>query len=315
MALADDLATATHALLDGLDDAQRAALLLPFDEEERRTWVYWPAARRGLALSRLERSQTKRAHRVLAAMLGLPAFARAVTIMGLDEVLDRLEGWQSDRRHRDDYWLSVFGEPGADVWGARFEGHHVSVHVTVAGDRVRSTPLFLGANPAVVHEGGHAVIAPLGLEERLGFELLHGLTVEQRGAAVIAEVAPDDIVTRNLPRLDGVTDRAGVPLDVLSGDARTAASALLDVYLGRFADGSHRPDPSGATFAWAGAHEPGAGHYYRIAGPRLLVELDNTQDGANHVHTVVRDPLGDFGEDVLADHHRRAHHEAGGDAI
>jgi hypothetical protein len=312
MALADDLATATRTVLDGLDDAQRADARLPFDEDERRTWVYWPAPRRGVPLWRLDRGQTKRIQRLLGTVLGLPAFARVTTIMGLDEVLDRLEGWHSDRRHRDDYWLSVFGEPGAKTWGVRFEGHHVSVHVTVADGEVRSTPLFLGANPAVVYDHGHTVVAPLALEERLGFDLLHGLTVEQRDAAVIADVAPDDIVTRNLPRLGGTDLGGGVPLDALAGDSHAAASALLDVYLSRFVDGSQRPDPTGATFAWAGAHEPGTGHYYRIAGPRLLVELDNTQDGANHVHTVVRDPHADFGDDVLAAHHRRDHRDAAG---
>lgn len=310
MTLPDDLAAATRSLLDVLDPERTAALLLPFDEEERRSWVYWPAARRGLPLWHLDRDQTKRVHRVLATMLGLPAFARAVTIMSLDEVLDRLEGWSSDRRHRDDYWLSVFGEPAGDVWGLRFEGHHVSVHVTVADGTVQSTPLFLGANPAVVRDSGHEAIAPLAVEERLGFELLHALTVEQRAAVVVADTAPDDIVTRNLPRLDHGPLDGGVPLDALTGSARAAADVLLDVYLGRFAAGSQRPDPGGARFAWAGADEPGTGHYYRIAGDRLLVELDNTQDGANHVHTVVRDPGRDFGEDVLAAHHRRAHNHS-----
>jgi len=95
----------------------------------------------------------------------------------------------------------------------------------------------------------------------------------------------------------------------LDQPAGGAARALLDVYLGRFPDtpGLLRPDPSDATFAWAGAVEPGIGHYYRIAGPRLLIELDNTQDGANHVHTVVRDPATDFGDDLLARHHRAEH--------
>lgn len=305
-------AAEARSFLAALDRSQAAAALLPFDEAERRTWAYWPAPRRGLPLWRLDRGQTKAAHRLLAALVPLAAHARVVTIMGLDEVLDRMEGYRSDRRHGDDYWLTVFGEPGADVWGARFEGHHVSVHATFAAGRpLRLTPIFLGANPAVVEDAGRPVVAPLAAEERLGFELLHALSTEQRGGAVVADRAPDDILTRNLPRLTTPLPGDGLPLAALAGPAAATARALLDLYLGRFPDGAHRPDPSEARFAWAGAHQPGTGHYYRVAGPRIVIELDNTQNGANHVHTVVRDPRADFGDDVLAAHHRAAHPPSG----
>lgn len=304
------MATAAGDLLAAIDGAGAAAARLPFDGGARREWAYWPTARPGVPLSALDRAGVKAAHRLLATALPLPAFARAVTVMGLDEVLDLVEGRGGDRRHRDDYWVALFGSPGGPggaPWGWRFEGHHVSVSATVVGGEVRLTPLFLGANPAVVHDAGRPVTAPLGPEEDLGFELLHALTTEQRSSAVVAAVAPDDIVTRNAPRLAGPLPAGGVPLAVLSGAAAAVAAALVTVYLGRFPAGAGRPDPAGAVFAWAGAGEPGTGHYYRIAGPRLLVELDNTQNGANHVHTVVRDPVADFGDDVLAEHHRRSH--------
>lgn len=307
MELSDRLTRETADVLAQLDDAQARLARLPFDETERRTWFYWPAERRGVPLWRLDRSQTKAVHRLLGAVLPLPTFARMATIMGLDEVLDQIERHASDRRHRDDYWLTVFGEPGGDLWGLRFEGHHVSVHVTVRGHDVTATPLFLGANPAVVRDGDRTLVAPLALEEQLGFDLVHALSVEQRASALLSEAAPDDIVTRNSPRFDEPLAAAGVPLRALDGPAAAIADAMLDLYLGRFAPGARRPDPTDAAFAWAGATEPGHGHYYRISGPRLLVELDNTQDGANHVHTVVRDPTADFGADPLADHHRRQH--------
>jgi hypothetical protein len=242
----------------------------------------------------------------------LPAFAQAVAIMALDEVLDRLEGYGGDRRNRDDYWLAVFGDPsGPEPWGVRFEGHHVSVHATVSGGEVRLTPLFLGANPAVVRVTGRPVIAPLALEERLGFELLHALPSDARAAALVSATAPADILTGNLPRLERFVRQLpseGVPLATLTRSAAAAARALVDVYLSRFPSGAARPDPDGSLFAWAGATEPGSGHYYRVSGPRLLVELDNTQNGANHVHTVVRDPQSDFGDDLLAAHYRDAHY-------
>ena len=300
MQLVDRVAAAAQSFLEDLDDEQEQAAFLSFDAEERRAWAYWPTERRGIALWNLDRRQTKAAHRLVATLLAVPAYARAVTIMGLDEVLDRMEGYRSDRRHGEDYWLTIFGPPGGGVWGVRFEGHHISVHGTFCGGEARLTPLFLGANPAVVHDGGRPAIAPLGPEEQLGFELLHSLSTEERAAAVVSDHAPDDIVTRNQARLERALPPQGVPLAALRRAAGASAHALLDVYLGRFPAGSPRLDTREATFSWAGAHEPGAGHYYRIAGPRLLIEFDNTQNGANHIHTVVRDPVWDFGEDVLA---------------
>lgn len=306
MDLSDRLAGAARAFVEGLNQGQAASALLPFEGDERRKWTYLPGVRQGVPLWSLDRAQAKAAHRLLATILPVPAYARMVTILNLDEVLDRLEGYGAGRRHGGDYWLAVFGPPGGDVWGVRFEGHHVSVSATVAAAGVRLTPLFLGANPAVVHDGGRPAVAPLAPEEDLGFELLHALSAEQRASAVVSDEAPPDILTGDAPRLTDPIPRDGVPLKAMTGGAQKAAAALLDVYLGRFPGGAS-PDPQEAVFAWAGAEEPGIGHYYRIAGPRLLVEFDNTQDGANHIHTVVRDPVADFGDDLLAAHHREAH--------
>jgi hypothetical protein len=305
MALADDLADATGTFLASLDDHLRQLATQPFDDE-RRTWTYLPGERSGVPLHQLDRRQAKAVHRLLSVLTPPAVHARVETIMALDEVLDRHERYSSGRRHRGDYWCAVYGAPGSDRWSVRLEGHHVSVRATVVDGKVRCTPLFLGANPAVVHDHGCVVSAPLGPEEELGFELLHALSDEQRSAAIVADDAPDDITTRDLPRI-GEPPTDGVPLDAVSGVAATVADALLAVHLDRVVDGAGRLDPAGATFAWAGAHEPGTGHYYRVAAPRLLVELDNTQDGANHVHTVLRDPRSDFGDDLLAGHYRASH--------
>ena len=319
MSLADRLAAASAAFLEQLDPAQRADARLPFEAGERIEWDYRPGQRRGVPLGALRPAQAKAATRLLAELLPVPAYARALTIVGLEEVLDRLEGHRRGRA-AGDYWTALFVDGDGDEdpgparpgrggrpWGVRFEGHHVSVNATVVAGEVQLTPLFLGANPALVLDAGRPAVAPLGPEEQLGFELLHALTVEQRASAVFADTAPADIVTGNRPRLGGPLPGEGVPLAALTGGAAVAAGALLDVYLGRFPAGARRPDPDRARFGWAGADRPGTGHYYRIAGPALLVELDNTQNGANHVHTVVRDPRDDFGEDLLAAHHRHHH--------
>ena len=312
MGLADRLLAASSAFIDRLDTAQREQAMLPFDEDERRTWAYWPTSRRGLPLSSLSRDQTKAAFRLLAQLVAAPAFARAMATIALEEVLDQAEGGRSDHRHSGDYWTTVFGTPGTEPWGLRFEGHHVSVHVTVAGGQVQSTPLFLGANPAVVSDAAGVISRPLASEERLGFELLHALTIEQRSSAIVADDAPNDIVTRNRARIDRL-ELEGVPLSALTTEAAATAEQLVQLYLSRFADGVLRPEPAELRFAWSGATEPGIGHYYRLAGRHLLVEFDNTQNGANHVHTAVRNPGADFGEDLLARHYRVAHGPRAGD--
>ncbi|MEX2467161.1 MAG: DUF3500 domain-containing protein, partial [Gemmatimonadota bacterium] len=50
-----------------------------------------------------------------------------------------------------------------------------------------------------------------------------------------------------------------------------------------------------------------ASHYYRVQGPTFLIEYDNTQNGANHIHSVWREFEGDFGRDLLRDHIREVH--------
>jgi hypothetical protein len=40
----------------------------------------------------------------------------------------------------------------------------------------------------------------------------------------------------------------------------------------------------------------------------FLIEYDNTQNNANHIHCVWRDFNGDWGEDLLAEHYRNSPH-------
>jgi hypothetical protein len=307
MSAAQRLESAVTTFLESLESGRRAQATRPFPGDERQTWAYTPRPRTGVPLWALSRAQTKAAFRLLAAMVTPASFSRVLAVIGLEETLDQLEGARTDRRHTGDYWVALFGQPGDASWGVRFEGHHVSINATVVMGDVVLTPLFLDAHPAVVRDGAHVVLAPLQVEERLGFELVHALTTEQRSSAVLSEDAPADIVTGNRPLLGGPFDPVGVPLSALDGAATRATEELVRIYLGRFPDDVRRPPVEDPWFAWAGALEPGIGHYYRLTDRRLLVELDNTQHGANHVHTVVRDPDADFGEDLLAAHYRTRH--------
>jgi hypothetical protein len=317
--LPDRMAEAAARWLASLDPAQRAKAAFGFpDDAERTRWYYTPTERGGLPLAEMGPTQQRLAHRLVASGLSEGGYATAATIMGLENVLDAKEGWRRGydgravpHRGRDPqlYFVSVFGDPGAGSWGWRVGGHHVALNWTVAGDgRLSASPLFLGANPALTRLVGPGVLRPLAGEEDLGRALLAALAPDQRARAVVSEVAPDDILQRNrarveLGRPDGLAATAMLP------QQRALLEGLVRHYLDRLpeavaaAEAARVVGGSGDRlhFAWAGGAEPGQPHYYRVQGPRLLIEYDNVQNGVNHVHAVWRDPGGDFGQSTAGE--------------
>jgi hypothetical protein len=299
-------------LLAGLADEQRELAALPFADAALRRWLeYRPEPRPGACLALATPAAREAAHRLLATALSEHAFAQAMVIVALEEVLDRRERGRVGR-HIADYWVCVFGDPAADApWSWRFEGHHVSVTMTVLGDEVSPAPVFLGANPACVSYAGRPVSRPLAPEEDLARALLDALGPAGRSAAVVAEQAPYDIRSATSPRAQPLLEPRGIAASALSPTARAALDQLVALYLdrltaplaGREAD---RLAASELHFAWEGPLTPGTRHYYRVQGDDLLIEYDATDDG-NHAHTVLRRPRSDFGDDILAAHYRDAH--------
>lgn len=321
--MADDIGTpsamraAAAALLKCLDDQQRHKASLAFTDDAMRRWIeYRPRQRPGACLADLDVASRKAAHRLLATALSQHTFAQATTIMALEEVLDAAEGGGRGR-HSADYWVAVFGDPSSDeLWGWRFEGHHVSVTMTIDGATVSPTPVFLGANPARTDYAGRPVVRPLAPEEDLARALLAALGPAGREAAVVAPEPPADIHSGQRPKASPVEPR-GIGSGQLGPSARALLDQLTAVYLDRLpaelaAAEAARLAGAELHFAWEGALLPGTGHYYRIQGPDLLIEYDNTANGANHAHTVLRRPLSDFGGDVLAAHRSGVPHPEGG---
>jgi hypothetical protein len=302
------------ALVARLDERQRAAACHDFSADAARRWIeYRPQARPGLSLAELSGAARKGAHRLLATALSPHAHAQAMTIIALEEVLDRAEGWTRGR-HSNDYWVAVFGDPERDErWGWRFEGHHLSVSMTVVGDEVYPSPVFLGANPATVSYDGHPVVRPLALEEELARGLLDAMGPVGRALAVTAARPRDDIASAQDPVVLGPIEPMGIAASSLEPAARAVLDQLVAVYLDRLVpelaeQEARRVDPATLHFAWEGPTRPGAGHYYRIQAADLLIEYDNTQNDANHVHSVLRRPTRDFGgADPLATHLARWH--------
>jgi hypothetical protein len=321
---AGELVGAVRAWLEGLDAGQLAQATFPFDGPERFVWAYTPGAREGLAIRDMRPSQRAAANAIVTAATSSRAAGEIAAIIDLETVLGHLErvsgraGWL--RRDPELYWHAVFGEPGGTApWSWRLGGHHVALHVTVGDDRVvGSTPAFLGANPAVIPSGRRAGERTLPGEDLLARELLAGLTPSERAAAVIEGRAPADILTGTgrVAALRSVP--AGVPHAGLGAARQGVLERLIQHYLGRAA-----PDAAGAawerilvaglgavTFAWAGDDEPGQPHYYAVRGPTFVIEYDNTQNGANHVHSVWRDLEHDWGGDALGRHLTARHTRA-----
>jgi len=321
MTAAGDIEAAVRAWLDGLDDAQRTKATFPFDTRDRFVWAYTPGTREGLALRDMRPEQRDAAQAIVRDSLSNRTAGEVASVIALETVLGEVEraagrgGWQ--RRDPELYWFAVFGEPDPrKPWSWRVGGHHVAVHVTVAdGEVIGTTPSFLGANPAVVPSGPQQGFRALGGEERFARSLLANLTPAERRAAVVSDRAPADILTGNAQRADP-TD---VPRGVRHADLQRLQQAELERLIRHYVDRA-RPDVADVqwerivadglgdvTFAWAGSEEPGRGHYYAVRGPRFLIEYDNTQNGANHIHAVWRDLDNDWGEDLLRAHLAGAH--------
>jgi len=301
---------AARHLLAALSPDQRTAARFPFGDPHRCAWHYTPGERRGVSLAEMGREPAKAVHGLLGRAVSRSTHTRVAAISGLEDVLDESEGGQRGR-HAGDYWTSIFGEPGADAWGWRFEGHHVSINVTVAGDEVSATPCFLGANPAtVIDEGGRTVSRPLAPEEDVAAALFVSLDGGQRDRAVVSPEAPVDILSGEQPELwrgEALGWPGGLPATALRPDQVALLLDLAAVYVNRLVDNLAEPvlarlerDLPAFRFTWAGPG-PAAGqpHYYRVDGPRFLVEFDNRQSGANHVHSIWREPGGDFGARLL----------------
>src|SRR5215471_8114707 len=313
--LSAQMRSAAKILLDLLDDDQRALAALPFADVGRRWLEYRPRRRPGACIALVSPRARKAAHRLLATGLSERGYAQAMAIVALEEVLDRQERWRLGR-HSGDYWVSVYGDPaGGEPWSWRFEGHHLSVSMTLARHQVSPAPVFLGAHPACVSYAGRPVSRPLAPEEDIAMALLDELGPAGRATAVVSGRAPADIRSGPRPTAASPIKPFGIAAHSLGPTARTLLGQLVALYLDRLppelaAEQAARTAPGDLHFAWEGPQRPGTRNYYRIQGDDLLIEYDNTDDDGNHAHTVLRRPHGDFGEDILAGHYAQAHQPA-----
>ncbi len=313
--LTGDMGSAAAAYLNSLSPELRARASVPFDVPVRTDWHYVPRNRTGVTFGQMTEPQRIAARKLLRAALSSKGLLKADAIMSLDSVLRELEkDSQGPTRDPMAYEVTIFGDPTKPPWGWKVEGHHISLNFTVTADGWATTPSFLGANPAEVRTGPLAGQRVLGAEEDMGWELIKSLDEAQRKEATLAGNVPGDILTIPGRALDE-TPSVGLSYSAMTPAQREVLDRILEEYVGNLrhdvaAEQLQRIRSAGMDkirFAWAGKTDPGHPHYYRISGPTFVIELDNTQNEANHVHTVWHDKTRDFGRDLLGEHYKQDH--------
>ncbi|MEK6243319.1 MAG: DUF3500 domain-containing protein [Pseudomonadota bacterium] len=313
-AFAQGMRQAAETLLAGLPDSARAKVARAFDDRDRLDWHYTPRSRNGVALKELDARGREAVHALLRQALSAAGYRKAVNIIELELVLREIETFGL-MRDPERYHLTIYGKPDPKAaWGWRFEGHHLSLNFTLAGDRrTTDTPSFFGANPATVPKGAKQGLRVLAAEEDEARALLGSLDEVQRREAVFESRTYGEIVTANADKVDPLKP-VGIAAAKLDEKQRAQLLKLIEVYAGSFEPGLAQArlarvregGVENIRFGWAGATERGRPHYYRIQGPLFLIEYDCSQNDGNHIHTVWRDFSGDFGRDLLRQHYALA---------
>jgi hypothetical protein len=327
---------AATTFLDSLSPQLRRQAQFPLAHPERRQWSNLPASmfeRKGVSFGGMSAAQAVLAHELLRSTLSSQGYLKTTGIMYLDEVLKNLATAQSPQRDFSNmfgqglYWIGIFGDPEKDrAWAWQLDGHHLALNITVVGEAVTITPTFMGSDPAEVREGAYAGWMVQEAEDEKGLLLYESLDSAQRKMALIAGIAPDDVIS-GPGRGEQLKAPSGLPVSRLNDSQRFLFKQLLREYVDNYEDAiAHaqlqrirRAGIDNIYFAWAGVGE-GKPYYYRIHGPGILIEFDNSyapgSDAGpiNHIHTVFREPGNDYGEDILKQHLEESpHHQAPAD--
>jgi hypothetical protein len=316
-ALNAEMTKAATAWWESLTPEQRGKSSFEWKDAERLNWHFIPRARKGLPVKEMSEPQRKLALALLKTGMSESGYGKATTIMSLESILREMEG-PNGKMVRDPelYYFSIFGKPGGtSTWGWRCEGHHLALNFTVVGGKfVVGAPAFMGTNPALVKQGPRQGLRVLGDDEELGRKLVKSLNADQAKTAIYDVKAPADVIL--MPgKKPGPLEPAGIAWDKLDPAQQALLWNLVEVYAGRLRGELAKQDLDkiGAAgkeklaFAWAGGTDAGQGHYYRVQGPTFTIEYDNTQNNANHVHSLWHDHADNFAEDLLKKHYQEEH--------
>lgn len=309
------MAEAANKFLATLPAELKAKAAFKFDDPHREKWYFTPQqdkqkqfTRKGVRLEELDEKQKAAALELLRAGLSAKGFEQATTIVSLETVLKDLEGTKGAMvRNPNWYFVSVFGEPSnTGAWGWRFEGHHLSVNVTLdKGQVVTATPIVFGVNPAEVRDGPKKGLRTVPEIEELAKQLIASLTDDQKASAKQAKQLPE--IREGFPDA-GISEAVGIAAGKLTNEQKATLGKLLTAYAARLpadvaATEMARVRDAGmdkVTFAYCIEEaKPGKPYTYRLHGPTFVVEFLNVQadaagNPANHIHSGWRRLPNDF---------------------
>ncbi|KAA0993973.1 DUF3500 domain-containing protein [Dyadobacter sp. UC 10] len=315
------MAAAVNSFLKTLDAEQQKTALAAYSDPVRSDWNFTPRERKGLTLKQMNQEQRKAAMALVELVLSQEGYSKVEQIIDLENVLRVTETRPANDTYRDpeNYAFLIFGKPGSAPWGWRVEGHHLSLHFSSIKNHVTYTPSFMGSNPgkvlADVPQKGKII---LRAEQETAFRLLNSFDGSQAEKVSLGAKAPNEIFTSNT-RKASLEKMEGLAMRDMNAAQNAVFKDLIMSYLQRYHvtlknqqwSELEKAGLEKIHFAWMGDREPligpGHGHYYRIHGPTFLIEFDNTQNGGNHIHSVVRDLTNDFGEDMLRAHYEKGH--------
>jgi hypothetical protein len=306
------MATAAERFLASLDQGQKSKAAFAFDDPERLNWHFIPRARKGLPIKEMAPEQRALAFGLLESGLGTSGSLKATTIMSLEAILRDIEQGRGPVRDPELYYVSVFGTPSNQGrWGWRIEGHHLSLNFTLEdGEIISATPAFFGANPAEVRDGPRKGLRTLAEVEDRALRLLQALDETQREAAVLSTEVPKDVKSGELKGESGGLSAKppgdapeGVSYAQLNANQQQMLRSLVMAYAesmpGEVAeawlDEIRTAGPENVRFGWYGPADRSQPHAYKVQGPTFLIEFNNTQNNANHIHSLWRATMGDFG--------------------
>jgi hypothetical protein len=303
------MATAAGRLVASLGEEQKSQATFPYDSPERLNWHFIPRPRKGLPIKEMNGAQRALTFGLLQTGLAGSGYLKATTIMSLEAILAEMEQGRGPVRDPELYFVSIFGTPSdKGQWGWRVEGHHLSLNFTLKdGEVVGATPTFFGSNPGEVRQGPRQGLRALAEIEDRALRLVQALDDGQKKVAITAEKAPSDIRAANTPQPP--TDAAeGITYDKLNEDQRRMLQSLVEAYaqdmpseVGHaWLDEIKKAGVEKVAFSWTGPADRSEPHAYKVQGPTFLIEFNNTQNNANHIHSVWRNMLGDFGIPVAA---------------
>lgn len=319
---------ASHAdkaidFINSLSSEQRKTALFSLDDGGRYHWTYHPPSMegsKGLAMKNLDENQKAKLNILLQSYLSTKGYTKAKAIMSLEEILKQLQP-QNPHRIPENYLITIYGTPHKDnIWAWRFEGHHLSLNFTVVKNKIAFAPFFFGSNPAEVKEGNKKGLRVITDEEDIGLELINSFTDKQKQKAIFSLRTFTDIVSASASKVAPLSP-VGIAAKEMTHEQKQLLRKLIDAYLSSMPEELARKRTTNILaenieviwFGWAGALKKGEPHYYRVQGKSFLIEFDNTQNNANHIHSVWRDFNGDFGRDLLKEHYKTAshHHQDG----